>query len=182
MTAINLDKLAARIDFEKNKTDDKMTSANIAKLERTLKLFNAERISEMLTVSEVNVATFADKNVYTISKIEDVLQYAAHAKSDLNDMNMYVFKSALALTRADLDMTRDDAKDACSKSRKIADKAKRALIVQNVKAVADSTVNAQHASSLDALTHLNVLSYSNKAYRVNVENAITKKLIERLAV
>lgn len=181
MTNINLNTLATRIDFEKNKKDDVMTAANIAKLERSHKLFSVEAVSALLTSASVNVAHFAEKNVYVISKIEDVLQYVQKAKSDLNDMNRCVFRTALNLTRADLDMTRDDAKDACSKSRKVA-KERKQYVVQNDKNVADSTVNAQHASSLDALMHLNVLAYANKSYRVNLENDITKKLIERLAL
>lgn len=181
----------ARIAFERAKVDSQMSDANYKKLDKAARVVSVDSVVALMTESNVN-ADFANRslvsnarmNVYTIEKISNALAFAVNA-AKLNDYTLFILKTAIALKKAELSMTRTDAKDACSKHRKIADKSRAKHIVQNSEIKDDSTVNAQHASSLDALLTLNVLSKSFDAANNDVytltDSALAAKMIERLA-
>lgn len=192
MTTINsfVSSLDARIAFEASKST--MSSSNLDKLKRMKNVFSNENVIKMLEASSVStdfanraIVSNARMNVYTIEKLANVMQYVSNA-SALNVMTRCIFESAAKLTDASLSLTREDAQNACSAHRKIADKAKKAHIVQNEKTVADSTVAAQHSSSLDALVALNVLNKrfdanNRECFTVNRDNEIAQKMLAKLA-
>lgn len=164
--------VAARITFEQSKTESSLTESNFKKLAKVAQIVANAEIIALLTDSAVdenfvNRSLVASKrmNVYTVEKIGNALQFAARA-AKLNDYTLFILQTAIKLQANDLLLSRVDAKDACSKHRKIADKSRAKFIVQNKETKDDSTVNAQHASSLDALLTLNVLATSFDADNV----------------
>lgn len=183
--AISVEK---RIAFEMSRTESQKAESNYKKFDASARVCNNEACATLMLASNVNV-DFANRslvansrvNVYTVEKVTNAVSYAANAAL-LNQYTFHILKTAIALHAANLKLTRDDAKNVSTNLRvKLIAKERKQYMNILPKAIADSTVNSQYASSLDALCTLNVLTESqNNSFTLNTENAIAKILIEKV--
>jgi hypothetical protein len=129
-------------------------------------------------------ATIFDRAIYAIEKAVKFSAQIVNHKVALNNVMMYcAFRTAINahVNRTTLHLS--DIVACCSSSIKV-DDARKSIVYQNSKHVDDSTVKAQHQSSLDALRMLNIIkerSDKRNEYDVNM-NALAKALCDKLAI
>jgi hypothetical protein len=163
--------------------ENKLSASNVSRLKSVCKTLADARVLKLLESAKVST-DFAQQNVYAILKLENLLSNAVKLHK-LNDMNKYVLLTAIKCDAASETITVTDCKNACSKSRVVADD-RRALTVQNVKHVDEKTVNAQYNSTLNALKALNILkSVARESkethFAIDAKNAIFKALQKQIA-
>lgn len=182
---------ATRIAYETSKQNDALTTENMKRLQSAADFMSHESVAALLAscsvdAETINKTTKADKRfaVYSIDKTRNVLAFVT-SSAKLNDMNFYILKTLLKCNAAGVDMSLDDAKAACSAAIKL-NKEQKTRVCQNSKHIAESTVKSQHASTLDALLFLNVVSatrdaMNNDTFKFNAENEIAKQIVTRLS-
>ncbi|PZR92278.1 MAG: hypothetical protein DI537_13920 [Stutzerimonas stutzeri] len=129
-------------------------------------------------------ASIFERAIYALEKAVKFSAQLVNHKVAHNNVMMYcAFRTAINahVNRTTLHLS--DIVACCSSSIKV-DDARKSIVYQNAKHVDDSTVKAQHQSSLDALRMLNIISErkdKRNEYDVNM-NALAKALCDKLAI
>jgi len=171
--------------FEATRT---MSESNLKKLQKAARTVSTDAANAMLVAANVD-ADFANASVienkrvdvYALEKLSNFVFCAQFYSNNMNDMNYYILRTLINCDDAQVMMTLKDAQDACSAHRKTTNQ----LVVQNVEHKTDSTVTAQHRSTIAALVMLNILekTYNEKrevCFKLNNDNAIYVALREQL--
>lgn len=182
--------LVAAIDARKAFEADK--SAENANIQKTLddikKSVDHIKICETMFANNVDANLIMRKervsdcfNVYAYQKVVNIAR-AANAAQALNHYTRAILLTAKAFANADMLLSHDDAKSACTLSHKVKDSKREKLINKYQKHVALSTANTQSSSSVNALQAYNVLiekrdNANNVVYSLNTENELTHKLL-----
>ena len=133
----------------------------------------------------INVQTRKDAccDIYRVQRVTQLAQTIAKAKA-LHHFMRAILISAKAFHTANAEMTIDEVKSACSLDAHSKDASKEKLVVKFQKHLANSTVQAQHASSVFALVKFGILKESTNAARKDVytyqDNATSKALLASL--
>jgi hypothetical protein len=180
----------ARVAFEASKSKD--ASSNIAHtLHMLRKEVTQEKTASVLQASYIDadfinrsIRADARLNVYAAQKYSNVARTIAKVET-LNHYTRAILKTAQAFAQAELQMTSDDAKSACTLDMKVKDAKREKLISKYAKHIAVSTANTQSSSSLDALVAFDVLKRSKNdanetIYIVNNDSANTQALLAAL--
>lgn len=155
-----------------------MTANNQKKLAQFRDAVNASDAIAALLVACNYSADAVNQNVYSVEKVHDI------ARSDkMNFLSIYcnaLFSSAIALEKAEIEITRDVVASLCSNDIKTKHDAKiKASRVQTTKSA--STVATQHNSTINAFLALHMLHVTRNAsndecFTLNRENAAIKQI------
>lgn len=170
----------ARIAYEATKTDDVMSSQNVDKLNKAAKMFAVADVAALLTASNVDTASFANKDVYMIESAASIMQYASSRAISIAALKTNVFevlKTAFNFDAANEVFTYDDALTALDATRKTTKAAtlyeRRTSVFSSAKRHTDMTLNAMLSLSILEAT-------SKKTYKL-ADNAIVSTLRDRFA-
>lgn len=158
-----------------------MTANNRKKLESFRdQVAQNDAIAALLVACNYS-ADAVNQNVYSVEKAHDIARSAASEKQ--NFLSIYcnaLFNSALALEKAEIEITRDVVASLCSNDVKTKFDSKiKATRVQSVKSA--STIATQHNSTINAFLALHMLnvtrnSANDECFTLNRENAAIKSL------
>lgn len=177
----------AAFELSKNEAND-----NIQKTLRDMrKSMTRESVASVLLASNVSADFVNDSirvdskyNVYAAQKVDNIACYLLKAEA-LNHYTLAILRSLLSLEKAELQLTHEDAKSACTLEMKLKDAKREKLLVKYQKHVAISTANTQSSSSLEALVTFNVLKRARNAENETVftlcDNDTTREILARLA-
>lgn len=174
------DAVNARIAREDAKAT--MTSSNKKKLTDCSDVASrSDDVATLLLACNFDAASIS-LNVYSVEKMFDIVAFATSA----GRMSQYcnaLFDSALALEKAQVEITRDVVASLCTNDIKCKYDAKiKTTRVQ--KAVSKSTIATQHNSTLNAFNALHMLNVTRNAnnddvFTLNRDNAIVQAIAAR---
>jgi hypothetical protein len=176
--------IATAIDARIAREDAKssMTSSNKKKLTDVRDVAQrSDDIAQLLLACNFDAAS-VNLNVYSVEKMLDIAQYACSA-SRMSQYCNALFDSAIALEKAQIEITRDVVAAICTNDIKTKFDAKiKSTRVQ--KAVSKSTVATQHNSTINAYLALHMLNVTRNAnndecFTLNRENAAVRAIAER---
>jgi len=182
----------SRLNVRANIASEKSVNAkNADHFNRARSLMNDEAIATLLATSNCDATRFAKLQVYAIKKENAVLTYLHNKSAKLDDYIAEIFVSAYRQQNEAREklFTKNDAKKALDRDyfdNRATDEEKTYLTRYH-KIIADNTISAQHKTTLDALCALQILEFvstfeTRDAYRVNFDNALTKRFAEKLAI
>lgn len=158
-----------------------MTANNRKKLESFRdQVAQNDAIAALLVACNYS-ADAVNQNVYSVEKAHDIARSAASEKQ--NFLSIYcnaLFASAIALEKAEIEITRDVIATLCSNDVKTKYDAKiKTTRVQSVKSA--STIATQHNSTINAFLALHMLnvtrnSANDECFTLNRENVAIKSL------
>ncbi|WP_062120457.1 hypothetical protein [Aureimonas sp. AU40] len=174
---------AAKLNIVTRK--DKVSDANAKHFDRSIAMLANETIAQALIAADVDASRYTSQ-VYAFKKENAILDYLFNNKTMQNYI-AEIFVSAFRKHHVkNAALTKSEAKLALNKSAKLSE-SEATYIVQQSKIIDESTVNAQHKTTLDAFVNLRMFSQvstfeTRDAYAINLESDMTQRMIARLNI